>query len=191
MDFINFEVMDTDQQNEDSIFSDDENKDSGKVDNNIIDVSKQKEIELSFYWKFINQTKDPRVAIYEESDDETFVDTRDLQHELYAVENKGDVIFDEFTGYKKYVTISKKPLSSFEDSRTENSFFDGVIYGLYLNFQMEKSLTKDEVESVLGREFYNDFFNVKDKLKLNTSLYGFFDKCFIANELLAKKHFFF
>lgn len=35
--------METDQQNEDLIFSDDENKGSSKVDNNSIDDSKLKE----------------------------------------------------------------------------------------------------------------------------------------------------
>ena len=46
------------------------------------------------------------------------------------------------------------------------------------------------MERVLEKEFYNGFFDVKDKLKSDTSLHGFFDKCFIGNELLAKKHFF-
>ena len=53
-----------------------------------------------------------------------------------------------------------------------------------------KSLTKDKVESVLGRDLYVEFCDVKDKLKLDTSMYGFFDKCALANELLAKNHFF-
>ena len=51
-----------------------------------------------------------------------------------------------------------------------------------------KSLTKDKMESVLGREFYENFCDVKDNLKLYTSLYGFFDRCALANELIAKKH---
>ena len=63
MDFINFEAMDTDQQSEDLIFSDDENKDSCKVNNNFLDDSEQKQSQLSFYIKFFNQTKDPRIAI--------------------------------------------------------------------------------------------------------------------------------
>ena len=53
-----------------------------------------------------------------------------------------------------------------------------------------KSLTKDEVESVTGRDLYGEFCDVKDKLKLDTSMYVFFDRCALANELLAKKHFF-
>ena len=111
MNFTNFEAMHTDQQSKDLIFSDDENKDSGKVKNNFLDDREQKQSELSFYIKFFNQTKDPKIAIYEEIDDETFVDTRDLQPEMYAAENRDDVIFDEFTGYEMYVTKFRKSLS--------------------------------------------------------------------------------
>ena len=111
MDFTNFEAMHTDQQSKDLIFSDDENKDSGKVKNNFLDDREQKQSELSFYIKFFNQTKDPKIAIYEEIDDETFVDTTDLQPEMYAAENRDDVIFDEFTGYEMYVTKFRKSLS--------------------------------------------------------------------------------
>ena len=77
MDFTNFEAMHTNQQSKDLIFSYDENKDSGKVKNNFLDDREQKQSELSFYIKFFNQTKDPKIAIYEEIGDETFVDTTD------------------------------------------------------------------------------------------------------------------
>ena len=92
MDFINFEAIE-DGCNEDLIFSDDRNKDISKVDDTFIDDSKQKENEpdfyrsidqkrdlneLSSYNKFVNQTRDAREAIYDEKDDETFVDKKRL-----------------------------------------------------------------------------------------------------------------
>ena len=110
MDFIDFKAMDTEQQNEQLNFSGDENNDSGKadgnfveeVDSNFIDDTEQ-ESDPSFYRKFMTQTKDPHVAVYEESDDEDFLDKRDTQVELYAVENRDDVIFGEFSSYEKLV----------------------------------------------------------------------------------------
>ena len=63
--------------------------------------------ELSSYKKFVNQTRDPREAIYDEKDDETFVDKRDLQPELYANKSRESVIFDDFLGHKKFVQKSK------------------------------------------------------------------------------------
>ena len=58
MEFTDFETSETDQQNEDLIFSDDENKDNGKVDHNFIDDREQaNEPDFSFYRRFASQTK--------------------------------------------------------------------------------------------------------------------------------------
>ena len=48
MDFIDFEAVKTDQQNDDLIFSHDEIKDSGKVDDNFIDDTEQETSEQAF-----------------------------------------------------------------------------------------------------------------------------------------------
>ena len=113
---------------------------------------------------------------------------RDLQPELYANKSRESIIFDDFLGHRKFVQKFKKSLSSFEDSKTENSFFDAVIYGLLFKRSGGKSLTRYKVESVLGKEYYNDFCEIKDELKLDTSFYGYFNKCFKANALAAKKN---
>ena len=187
MEFIELEASETDQQNEDLTFSDDENKDNSKVDDNFIDDSEQaNEPDFSFYRRFANQTKDPRVAIYEESDGETFLDTRDFQPELYAVEDRERVVFDEFSGYEKSVVKFKKSLSSFSHSNNENSFLDAVIYGLMFKLTEGKIMSRDKVESVLGVDIYKDFCEAKNQLQFDTSLYGFFYKCALANELLTK-----
>ena len=124
MEFIDFEASEIDQQNEDLVFSDDENQDNGKVTDNFVDDSEQvNESNLSFCRRFANQTKDPRVAIYEESADETFLDTRDIQPELYVIEDRERVIFDESSAYEKSVEKFKKSLYSFSDTNNENSFF--------------------------------------------------------------------
>ena len=46
------------------------------------------------------------------------------------------------------------------------------------------------MESVLRGDFYKDFCEVKDQLKLDTSMYGFFDKCVLVNEFLTRKNLF-
>ena len=115
MEFIDFEASEIDQQNEDLVFPDDENKDNGKVTDNFVDDSEQvNESNLSFCRRFANQTKDPRVAIYEESDNETILDTRDLQPVLYAIKDRERVIFDEYSGYEKSVEKFKKSISFFQ-----------------------------------------------------------------------------
>ena len=124
------------------------------------------------------------------SDDETFLDTRDLQPELYVIEERERVIFDEFSAYEKSVEKFKKSLSFFSDTNNENSFFDAVIYGLMFKLTEGKIVSRNKVKSVLEAEFYKDFCEVKDQLHLDTSMYGFFDKCVLANEFLTKKFFF-
>lgn len=131
MEFTDFEASKIDQQNEDLVFSDDENKENGKVTDNFVDDSEQAyESDLIFYRRFANQTKDLRIPIYKESDDQTFLDTRDLQPEVYAIEAREKVNFDEFSGYEKSVEQFKKSLSIFGDTNKENSFFDAIICGL-------------------------------------------------------------
>ena len=131
MEFTDFEAIKIDQQNEDLVFSDDENKDNGKVTDNFVDDSEQAyESDHIFYRRFANQAKDLRLPIYEESDDQTFLDTRDLQPELYATEDREKVNFDEFSGYEKSFEQFKKLLSFFGDTNKENSFFDSIIDGL-------------------------------------------------------------
>ena len=43
---------------------------------------------LVFTEGLLARQKNPRVAIYEESDGETFLDTKDLQSELYTIEER-------------------------------------------------------------------------------------------------------
>ena len=75
--FIDFEANEEFNQGEDLIFLDDGN--DGKITDNFINGSEEiNENEPRFYRKFANQTKDPKVAIYEESDIEHFLDTRDF-----------------------------------------------------------------------------------------------------------------
>ena len=82
MDFIQFEVIDESQQNETIDFLDDEKTDQ---DENFIDDNKQPMEDVSFYRKldpenidhynkFPNQTRDPRVAVYE--DNKCFLEPR-------------------------------------------------------------------------------------------------------------------
>ena len=169
MEFIDFEASEIDQENEDLVFSGDENKDNGKVTDNFVDDSEQvNESNLSFCRGFTNQTKDPRVAIYKESDDETYLNTRGLQLELYLIEERERVIFDEFSEYEKSVEKFKKLLSSFSDTNNENSFFDVVIYGLMFKLTEGKIVAKDTVESALEVEFTRIF--AKSKINSNLTL---------------------
>ena len=82
MEFINFEASE-ELKNEDLIFSDDENNNGKKKTDNFLDDSTEvNNNEQSFCRQFANQIQNPKVAIYDGSDDEEFLDVRDLQPKL-------------------------------------------------------------------------------------------------------------
>ena len=43
---------------------------------------------------------------------------------------------------------------------------------------------------VLGEDFYNDLLEIKDEIKLHRTPFGYFGRCFLANQVLSKHSFF-
>lgn len=82
MKFINFEASE-ELKNEDLIFSVDENNNGKENAVNFMDDSAEvNDNEPSFYGQLAKQIQNSKVSIYDESDDEDFLDVRDLQPEL-------------------------------------------------------------------------------------------------------------
>ena len=78
----------------------------------------------------------------------------------------------------------KRPFEeNFEDS--ENQFFDAIIYGVMFYKSNSEIIDKTKIVEVLGEDFYNDLLEIKDDIKLDRTLFGYFDRCFIANQVLA------
>ena len=53
-----------------------------------------------------------------------------------------------------------------------------------------KNIYKNKAKEVIGNEFYLELFEIKDDIKLDKTLFGYFNKCFIVDEVLAKHNFF-
>ena len=49
-------------------------------------------------------------------------------------------------------------------------------------------LDKNKARDVLGNDFYSGLFDIKDDIR---TLFGYFDRCFLVNQVLAKYNFFF
>ena len=92
---------------------------------------------------FIIFTRNPEDALLDSSDDERLLDERDLQPELYNIEDRNKETFDEFDGYDKSVEKFKKSLSFFKESDKENSFFDVVMYGPMFKWTEDKNISRD------------------------------------------------
>ena len=69
-------------------------------------------------------------------------------------------------------------------------FFDTVIFGAMFYKSEGKTIVKDKVKDVLGSDFYNDLLEIKDEIKLDKTIFGYFDRCFQVNEALAKRSLF-
>ena len=196
MDFIQFEAIDESQQNEIN-FSDNDDDEKTEQNENFIDDSEQPMEDESFsrtfdpenidqYNKFSNQTRSPKDAVYE--DDEMFFGTEDTQPELFAPEDRERVEFDKFEGFEKSVKKFKDTLQNFKNSG--NPFFDSILYGIMFKISEGKILKKDKANDVLGKNFYEELLEIKDDTQLDKTLFGFFDRCFLVNKVLAKYNFF-
>ena len=84
-----------------------------------------------------------------------------------------------------------KDLSKTLKEGTDNPFFDATIFGLvtYLT-EGEKENDWGKIQETIGNDFYNDLLEIKDDIKLDRSIFGFFDRCFRANQVLDKHNFF-
>ena len=72
----------------------------------------------------------------------------------------------------------------------KNSFFDSIVYGVMFRISGGKVLEKNKVNYVLGKDFYEELFEIKDDIQLDKTLFRFFNRCFLANKVLAKHNFF-
>ena len=76
----------------------------------------------------------------------------------------------------------------FEDS--ENQVFDAVIYNImYYRCDGEPIVRKKMVE-IFGGNFFNNLKEIEEEIKLDRTLFGYFDKCFKPNKVLAKHNYF-
>ena len=118
-----------------------------------------------------------------------FFGTEDMQPELFAPENREDVEFDKFDGFEESVKKFKDTLQNFEN--TNNPFFDSIVYGVMFRITEGKvALEKNIANNILRKDFYEGLVEIKDGIQLDKTLFGFFNRCFLVNKVLAKHNFF-
>ena len=84
----------------------------------------------------------------------------DTQPELYTPENRETVKFN-FFGSEKSSLMHKKTLGK------------------------QKALL-EKIKDIIERKLYDELSEIKEEIKLDKSVFGFFDKCFLMNQLLSK-----
>ena len=69
-------------------------------------------------------------------------------------------------------------------------FFDSIVYSVIYHMTKRKTLHKGKMKDVLGNDFYNDLIEIKNEIQLDRTIFGYFDRCFLVNKVLAKYNFF-
>ena len=172
-------------------FSDDK-REEDKDTSSFIDDSQMEEESISFskdltnlnrYPKFKGQTRNLIDATY--SDVESYFG-EDEQSELYAPENRDTVEFDKFE--KSAENLKKTLLRSDE---VENHLFFSVVYGIMYHQNIDtENIKKEDVQKILGENFYFHLLEIEPETMLDKSLFGFFSEVLFHKECNIKVRFF-
>ena len=130
----------------------------------------------------------------------------DTQSELYIPEDRENVNFDNFTGFEKSVKKFYDSPRNFENSN--KPFFDAIVYGImhtvgknkiilkerdkvnYEGLIVEGNMKPDKKRQGIFLEKFENLIDIKDEIQLDRNLFGFFNRCFLVNELLSKYNYF-
>ena len=108
--------------------------------------------------------------------------------ELYDPENRKDVEFDSFDNYIDKSTIFKNSLFRFDN--VDNQFFYAVLYGILHCKMNDQNVQLESAEKVLGTEFFIELKKIEKSTMLDYSVFGFFNRCQVINEVLFEYRYF-
>ena len=70
----------------------------------------------------------------------------------------------------------------------EDSFFDSIVYGfMCIKIEGKEKPKRERAKEVLGENFYEELFEIKEEIKLERPAFG----CFLVNQLISKYGYFF
>ena len=139
-------------------------------------------LDLNNYYKFNNQTRDPRKAIFEDCG---IFFGEDFQPELFVPEDRESVDFDKVQGFEKYAQNFKDTLLTFDN--VENYLLHSVVYGLM--FEVDNRETKFDLKNaqkILGDDLCFDLMETESETILDKTIFGYFDKCHKINHVISK-----
>ena len=142
MEYIYFEA-----DIEKEIVSSDEKFSLSATEDNFIDDVLEDQPSPSFD-RFVNQTRDPADAL--DNDDDSHLDRRDLQPQMFLAMNREFVEFNDFRELYKCAKNFLKSLVTFQDGDIKGLFFDAILYGLLFKFSEKGEVLREKVNDVLG-----------------------------------------
>ena len=104
---------------------------------------------------------------------------------MFSLEDRNHVEFDNSECTKEIANNFKKTLQRFINKSIESHFFYSVVYGL-ISQKTEKKTNFDQFKEILGHNFYLALEEIEPDVMLDHTIFGFFERCSIMNEVLAK-----
>ena len=104
---------------------------------------------------------------------------------MFSLEDRNHVEFDNSECTKEIANNFKKTLQRFINKSIESHFFYSVVYGL-ISQKTEKKTNFDQLKEILGHNFYLVLKEIEPDVMLDHTIFGFFERCSIMNEVLAK-----
>ena len=194
MDFILNEAIEENDKAK-IVFSDESEEEFSENESNFINKDEgeeQQEEDASFYrsidmgsFKFSNQTTNS-YEVVDESQDEYYGE--DDMPELYDPENREEVEFDLFDNSLSKSQTFKNSLLRFADM--DNQFFYAVLFGVLHCKLNRQNVQLESAEKVLGTDFFIELKKIEKSTMLNHSIFVFFDRCKVINEVLSEYGFF-
>ena len=154
----------------------------------IDDSDQEEEEDRSFYRdlnntdnypRFVNQTRNP-VKVKNEPEEDYYGE--DDMPELYGPENREEVNFDlKATRFKN---------SSVYFPNVENHFFKAVIYDIIHDKLNGENVELENAKETLGDKVFLKLNQIEGSVILDSSIFGFFERCCLINEILYVHNYF-
>ena len=188
MDFILNEAIQEDDEFK-LVFSDDSEGEFSEEEQelNFTDDDEGEEQEEASFYRNVDNNE--RVKFSNFINPDKVVNESEDMPELFDPEKRKDVEFHLFDNYSDKSQIFENSFLRFGD--VDNQLFYAVLYGIMYCKLSGLSVELQFAERVLGSELFIELKKTKKSTVLDLSIFVFFDRCQVINEVLSEYGFFF
>ena len=188
MDFILSEAIQEDDEFK-LVFSDDSEGEFSEEEQelNFTDDDEGEEQEEASFYRNVDNNERVKFSNFRNPD--KVVNESEDMPELFDPEKRKDVEFHLFDNYSDKSQIFENSFLRFGD--VDNQLFYAVLYGIMYCKLSGLSVELQFAERVLGSELFIELKKTKKSTVLDLSIFVFFDRCQVINEVLSEYGFFF
>ena len=100
------------------------------------------------------------------------------------------ILSDKFSWFKRSIKKFKDTVKNLKEGH-DNTFFEVISFGLTTYMAVGgKAIDQGKIRETKGNGVYNNLLEIKDDIKLDKSIFGYVEICFLANQVLVKHNFY-